>query len=86
VEAPEQLLELLEAAQVAIHLEGLAQGIAHAGVNGGWSHLHEPPCRSAGQGLHAQIPFLHANINVVWPVQLQSLRGRMKQAAALWYE
>ncbi len=43
VEAGEEILEHLERAHFAVHGEGLAQRIADAGVDGGRSHLHEPP-------------------------------------------
>ena len=76
VQPGEQILERLERTQLAVHLERLAQGLAHAGVDGGGSHLHEPTRRGAGHGLHSQIPFLHVKINVVRRAQLQLLRGR----------
>ena len=43
VEPGQQFLEILQRTYLAVHRESLAQGIAHPGVDGGGSHLHEPP-------------------------------------------
>src|SRR5689334_7310127 len=74
VEPLQQILEGLERADLSVHPIGLAQGIAHAGVDGGRRHLHEPTSRCTGESLHALIPILHDGINVRCPVQLQMLR------------
>src|SRR5438874_1858672 len=59
VEAGEEILERLERAHFAVHGEGLAQGVADAGVDGGRGHLHEPPGGSMHHRFKSRIDLGH---------------------------
>ncbi len=64
IEPRQQVLEGGEGTHLAVELEGLAQGIADARMNGGRRHLHEALVTAVGPIFPACIQRFHGLLNV----------------------